>query len=321
MRIYASQAFGEHQTGVHPERPERTMVVNQRLAEAGRIAEAAVASWSPATRETLLLVHDPGYLEKLTLFASPDPTWIDRETNLSPRSFEVACLASGAVVDAVDRMALGEEPRAFIASRPPGHHALADRAMGFCLLNHIAVGARYAIEQHRFHRVLIVDWDVHHGNGTQAIFWEDPSVGFFSMHRWPFYPGTGGRDETGSGRGLGLTWNLPLAYGTPAHEVVERFCEEVSQFADRIEPDLLLVSAGFDAHWEDPLGGLSLEIEHFQQMSKHLHRLAQRHTQGRLLSLLEGGYHLKNLPELVLAHLDALDWADSGELPSSVPRT
>ncbi|MFM8407178.1 MAG: histone deacetylase [Pirellulaceae bacterium] len=317
MRIYASQAFGEHQTGVHPERPERTMVVDRRLREAGRIPRGQAATWSPASWETLRLVHDPGYLEKLKQFASPEPTWIDKETILSPRSFEVACLASGAVIDAVDRMTSGEAPLAFIASRPPGHHALADRAMGFCLINHIAVGARYAIEHHRFHRVLIVDWDVHHGNGTQAIFWEDPSVGFFSMHRWPFYPGTGSREETGSGRGLGLTKNLPLAYGTPAHQVVERFCEEVSQFADRIQPELILVSAGFDAHWEDPLGGLSLELEHFQQMAKHLRQLAQRHTQGRLLSLLEGGYHLKNLPDLVLAHLDALDGVSFGELPDN----
>lgn len=307
MRIYASQAFGEHQTGVHPERPERTVVVDRRLREAGRIPRDAVATWSLASWETLCLVHDPGYLEKIKQLASPDPTWIDSETILSPRSFEVACLASGAVIDAVDRMTSGEDPLAFIASRPPGHHALADRAMGFCLINHIAVGARYAIERHRFHRVLIVDWDVHHGNGTQAIFWEDPSVGFFSMHRWPFYPGTGSCEESGSGRGLGLTKNLPLAHGTPAHRVVDRFCEEVAQFADRIEPDLILVSAGFDAHWEDPLGGLSLELEHFQQMAKHLHQLAQRHSQGRLLSLLEGGYHLKHLPDLVLAHLDALD--------------
>jgi acetoin utilization deacetylase AcuC-like enzyme len=268
--------------------------------------------------ETLRLVHDPGYLEKLKHRASPDPTWIDSETILSPMSFEVACLASGAVIDAVDRMASGEESLAFIASRPPGHHALADRAMGFCLLNHIAVGARYAIEQHRFHRVLIVDWDVHHGNGTQAIFWEDPSVGFFSMHRWPFYPGTGSREETGSGRGLGLTRNLPLAYGTPAHQVVDRFCEEVSQFADQIQPELILVSAGFDAHWEDPLGGLSLELDHFQQMTKHLDQLARRHCQGRLLSLLEGGYYLKNLPDLVMAHLDALDDVASKELPDNL---
>jgi acetoin utilization deacetylase AcuC-like enzyme len=307
MRIYVSPDFGAHQTGVHPERPERTVVVNDRLREAGRLIESAVESWSPASWETLCLVHDPCYLEKLQQFAPPDPTWIDSETILSPRSWEVACLASGAVVDAIERVESAKDSLAFIASRPPGHHALADRAMGFCLLNHIAVGARYAIEQRRFHRVLIVDWDVHHGNGTQAIFWEDPSVGFFSMHRWPFYPGTGSREETGGGRGLGMTRNLPIAYGTPGDQVVERFCEEVSEFADRIQPELLLVSAGFDAHWEDPLGGLSLQTHHFQEMASHLRLLARRHTQGRLLSLLEGGYHLRNLPDLVVAHLDGLD--------------
>ena len=215
-------------------------------------------------------------------------------------------MAAGAVCDAVKRVVHGDDPHALCLVRPPGHHALPRQTMGFCLLNHVALGARLAIHELELDRVLIVDWDVHHGNGTQAIFWQDPQVGYFSIHRWPFYPGTGAADETGSGPGLGTTVNLPVELGISRKDYIELFVQALGRFADKFKPDLLLVSAGFDSHRADPIGSLGLESEDFQVLTHTVLEAARVHCQGRAVSVLEGGYNPDALSESVEIHLRQL---------------
>jgi acetoin utilization deacetylase AcuC-like enzyme len=200
----------------------------------------------------------------------------------------------------------GEDKSAMCLVRPPGHHALQKSAMGFCLLNNIAIAAKCAIAEHDLDRVLIVDWDVHHGNGTQDVFYTDAQVAFFSMHRWPFYPGTGDKDETGSGKGLGYTRNVPVAFGTPRDKILAQYANELEAFADKVKPQLVLISAGFDAHVRDPIGSLELETEDFRELTQVVQRIAYTHAQGRIVSALEGGYHPQRLAESVEVHLDEL---------------
>jgi acetoin utilization deacetylase AcuC-like enzyme len=231
---------------------------------------------------------------------------LDSDTVVSRASFDVARLAAGAACDAVDRVLAGESKTAFCLMRPPGHHALAERAMGFCLFNNIAIAACVARQEHQVDRVLIVDWDVHHGNATQDTFYADDRVGFFSIHRWPFYPGTGAADETGAGDGLGTTRNLPIAFGTPRSVYLDQFRSELENFAQRIRPQLVLISAGFDAHAQDPIGSLGLEVEDFAELTRIVRDIASVHADGRVVSMLEGGYNPPILAECVETHLRGL---------------
>jgi acetoin utilization deacetylase AcuC-like enzyme len=178
--------------------------------------------------------------------------------------------------------------------------------MGFCLINNVAVAARVAVDEFDLDRVLIVDWDVHHGNGTQDIFYEDPRIGYFSMHRWPFYPGTGAADETGAGAGLGATKNVPVAFGTPRREILASFDHELRRFAERIKPQLVIISAGFDSHAEDPIGSLGLETEDFGEQTRSVLAVAEQYAEGRIVSVLEGGYNPPVLAECVSLHLERL---------------
>jgi acetoin utilization deacetylase AcuC-like enzyme len=233
-------------------------------------------------------------------------TCVDADTRISPESFEVARFAAGAAMAAVDA-AMGEEGgRAFALSRPPGHHATITTSMGFCLFNNAAIGARYAQAKYGVERVLIIDWDVHHGNGTQDIFWNDPTVFYFSTHQYPYYPGTGSRDERGAGKGEGTTLNIPLAAGTAAREHRQAFSDALHEIERRFPPDLIIVSAGFDSRRGDPLGGLMLEDSDFAEMTKDVLRLAEKHGSGRVVGLLEGGYNLDLLGGSVKSHLTAL---------------
>jgi acetoin utilization deacetylase AcuC-like enzyme len=305
--LYDSPTFLEHDTGRHPENAARLTPIRRQLHKESSHFGLVRADWQPISAERLSRVHPPEYVDTIRKFAAAGGGQIEVDTVVSPKSFDVALLAAGAVCDAVEQVVRSEQHRqAFCLIRPPGHHALANEVMGFCLLNNVALGARVAIDELGLSRVLVVDWDVHHGNGTQAIFWEDPQVGFFSMHRYPFYPGTGAADETGGGRGLGTTVNLPISYGQPRPDILAGFSATLERLADQIRPELVIISAGFDAHRLDPVGSLGLESEDFESLTRVVRNIAAAHAGGRLVSVLEGGYHPEALAESIEAHLHEL---------------
>jgi acetoin utilization deacetylase AcuC-like enzyme len=305
--LYSDPRFLDHDTGRgHPERAERLRPITALLDSSGLATRCVRPQWQPAALERIERVHGGGYVNAVADLAARGGGRPDPDTVVSSASFDVARFAAGAAGDAVDRVLAGEDRTALCLVRPPGHHALPDRAMGFCLFNNIAVAARVAIDEHELDRVLVVDWDVHHGNGTQDAFYTDGRVGFLSIHRWPFYPGTGAADETGSGAGLGATSNLPIAFGTPRDNYRDKFRQELESFANRIKPQLVLVSAGFDSHREDPIGSLGLEVEDFGDLTRCVLDVANVHAGGRVVSLLEGGYHPTRLAECVAEHLEVL---------------
>jgi acetoin utilization deacetylase AcuC-like enzyme len=309
--LYYHPHFLDHITGTHPERPARLAQVMAHLDWQALTARCGRPEWKPISSARLARVHCLEYAARVEAFALHGGGRIEGDTVISAASYDVACLAAGAVADAVDRVMHAESKTALCLVRPPGHHALATDAMGFCLFNNVAIGARVATDEHNLDRVLIVDWDVHHGNGTQDTFWTDPRVGFFSIHRWPFYPGTGDSDETGSGAGLGSTQNLPVEFGTPRKDYLSQFRAALETFADRLRPQLVLISAGFDSHREDPVGSLGLEIEDFQTLTNIVQDIADIHANGRIVSVLEGGYNPGILAGCIEAHLNELLKADS----------
>lgn len=231
---------------------------------------------------------------------------IEADTWVYPGSNTAALLAAGSVIEAVEGVVRGDERQALCLVRPPGHHARPHEPMGFCLYDNVAVGAADAVERLGLSRVLIVDFDVHHGNGTQEIFYESERVAFLSIHRYPFYPGTGAANETGAGAGLGYTKNLPIKYGTPPHEYHAAFRAGVEALADRVKPEIIILSSGFDAHAEDPVGSLGLDVEDFVSITRTLIDVANTHCQGRIVSVLEGGYNVSILAGCVSAHLKTL---------------
>jgi acetoin utilization deacetylase AcuC-like enzyme len=228
------------------------------------------------------------------------------DTPISDGSWDAALHAAGGACEAVDQVLARDLKNAFCVLRPPGHHATPNRGMGFCVFNNVAVAARYAQQQHGIGKVLIVDWDVHHGNGTQDIFYDDDSVFFYSTHQWPWYPGTGARDETGSGSGLGTTKNRPCRAGSGRREITGAFEEDMPGILKEFRPELVLISAGFDSRRGDPLGGLQLEDEDFADLTRLMLEIADEYAEGRVVSLLEGGYALEGLAAASLAHCRAL---------------
>ncbi|MBI1902453.1 MAG: histone deacetylase [Planctomycetia bacterium] len=304
--LYTDPVFLEHDTGDHPECPRRLAAITSRLEKNGLVEKCTRPKWEAATPADLALVHDPQYVEAVARFAERGGGQIEADTWVSQKSYDVACRAAGAVLDAVRRVVSGEDKTALCLVRPPGHHALYDAPMGFCLFNNIAIGARFATAALGLDRVLIVEWDVHHGNGTQDAFYEDAQVGFLSIHRWPFYPGTGRSDETGSGAGLGTNLNIPVAFGTPRREFVRLFEAGLAAMADKMRPQLVLVSAGFDAHRQDPIGSLGLESEDFATLTNLVLAVAKTHAEGRVVSVLEGGYNPEMLAESVELHVRGL---------------
>jgi acetoin utilization deacetylase AcuC-like enzyme len=304
--LYRDARFLAHETGSHPERGLRLRAIESHLERNWFTAQCGQPAFEPCDRATLAMVHSPGYVDEIWAFALAGGGYLDADTVCSPASFEVASLAAGAVVDAVNRVLRREDQTALCLVRPPGHHALPSQATGFCLFNNVALGAMAAVQRHGLERVLIVDFDVHHGNGTQSIFWEDPRVGFLSMHRYPFYPGTGSAEERGGGPGWGTTANLPIEFGTPRSEILEAFANRLQSFADHIRPQLVLVSAGFDAHRSDPIGNLGLEAEDFAELTDRILEVAALHASGRVVSVLEGGYNPPALAQCVEEHLTRL---------------
>jgi acetoin utilization deacetylase AcuC-like enzyme len=304
--VYHDPCFLRHDTLDHPESAERLRYLGEYLDQRLPIETYRKNAWSPATSEQLLRVHEPGYLLQLQEFAARGGGRIEQDTIVSGDSFEVARIASGAACDDVAEVVGGNARNALCLVRPPGHHALPAGAMGFCLLNHCAVAAAAARAEQQVDRVLVVDWDVHHGNGTQDIFWENSQVAFLSVHRWPFYPGSGHQDETGQGAGLGTTVNVPLPFGTSRTEYLERFTAAIETLADRHKPDLILLSAGFDAHRADPVGSLGLEEEDFEILTERVLAVADAHAAGRVVSILEGGYNPPVLARCIAVHLQTL---------------
>lgn len=304
--LYYDPRFLDHETGDHPEHAGRLRAIWGRLESIQIVQRCSKPSWESVGPERLQRVHEPGYIERVAELASCGGGRAERDTVIGPASYDVALRAAGAACDAVERVLRGEAKNALCLLRPPGHHALADRAMGFCLFNNIALAACVARDEYDLDRVLIVDWDVHHGNGTQKAFYADARVAFLSSHRWPFYPGTGDAQETGTGEGLGLTLNLPISFGTPRETYLERFAAALDQFAAKVRPQLVLISAGFDSHRADPIGSLGLETEDFAELTRVVCAAAATYADGRVVSLLEGGYNPPVLAECVETHLRGL---------------
>lgn len=301
MRVYSHPACLQHDPGAgHPESPSRLAAVTQALRAALpdlRWIEAPLAE-----RTQLERVHTSGLIEQILDLPVGESRRLDADTVLSPGSIEAALRACGAGIAAVDAVLSGRTERAFCAVRPPGHHATADTAMGFCLFNSIAVAAAHALAAHGLERVAIADFDVHHGNGTQAIFWRDPRVLYLSSHQAPLYPGTGASDETGVGNVL----NAPLAPGSGGAAFRAAWNDRLLPALDAFAPQLVLVSAGFDGHRLDPLADLGLQAPDYAWLSERLAQLSTTHAQGRMVSMLEGGYSLTALRECVVAHLEGL---------------
>jgi acetoin utilization deacetylase AcuC-like enzyme len=300
--LYCSPCFLDHETGEHPERADRIRRIPARLEQAGLMGQCRQSEFQPVSRQQLAQVHSPAYIDEIWAYAKSGGGYIEADTVVSPASYEVALMAAGSVCDAVERVVRGEDSQGLCLVRPPGHHAMVNHAMGFCIFNNVAVAARLAVGSLGLRRVLIVDWDIHHCNGTQATFWEDPQVGVLSIHRWPFYPGTGAADETGGG-GLGLIRNLPIEYGTPRKDYLDIFGSNLETFAAKVKPELVLVSAGFDAHRLDPVGDLGLETEDFIPLTNMVLDVADAYADGRLVSVLEGGYDPEILADCVAVHL------------------
>ena len=304
--LYAD-AYLDHDTGYgHPERPQRLHAILEAIAASDVDANLKRIAPRPATTDELALVHHPDHIEVIRAMSAQGGGRIGYDTPLSEASYDIALLATGGVLTAVDAVLDGTAQRAFACGRPPGHHATPTQAMGFCLFNSIAIGARYAVREKGLGRILIVDWDVHHGNGTQDAFYEDSDVFFFSIHQSPLYPGTGMARERGAGVGAGSTLNVPVPAGSVDEDYFRVFSEMLIPAAREFSPDLVMISAGFDAHEDDPLAGVNVTTEGFGTLTRLMRDIADEHCDGRIVSTLEGGYSLHGVSSSVVAHLEAL---------------
>ncbi|MFM7319356.1 MAG: histone deacetylase [Isosphaeraceae bacterium] len=314
ITIYTDRRMIDHRTpSGHPERPARLAALLDHWDAIKLFDHVRRGTFVEVAPADLRRVHSADYLDDVETEShrarDEKPIMLDPDTYLAGHSMLAACLATGAAVAAVEQVAKSTGPetgKAFCAVRPPGHHARPKQAMGFCIYATAAVAAAHARDVLRLDRILVVDFDVHHGNGTQEIFYDDDRVGFFSIHRFPFYPGTGRADETGTGKGLGYTWNAPLPANTPASKFHDTFEAMLDKAAAKMKPQLVIISAGFDAHRLDPVGGLNLESEDYIRITRKVMQVADASCGGRIVSLLEGGYNVEKLVESATFHVKTL---------------
>jgi len=313
----------QHDTGGHPEKAARLTAIMRTLKEGGLLEEVTRVDARDATRSELQEIHEGTYVERVRRIAEEGGAWLDGDTYVSSGSYDAAVRAAGGLLALLDSIMKGEVDDGFALVRPPGHHALPDRGMGFCIFNNVAIAASVAIARHGLNRVLIVDYDVHHGNGTSDAFYSDPSVLYFSAHQYPYYPGTGHWSETGVGEGEGYTVNVPLPTGVGDEGYRRVFEELLVPIALRYDPELILVSVGYDAHWRDPLAHMRLSLAGYGALASMLKELANEVCEGRIGFTLEGGYDLEAQANGVLNTFRALQGQEMddklGPAPGSEP--
>ena len=305
--IVKDKRYLQHSSGfAHPESPERLAAIYEML-------DNPIMSWKfteieprEATHEEIATIHSPSYVDYIASTAGKDSVMLDPDTATSPETYHIAKLAVGGVCNAINSVMTGDVDNAFAFVRPPGHHADRDAAAGFCIFNNVAIGAMHAILKHNLKRVLIVDWDLHHGNGTQHIFYKDQRVLYFSTHQYPYYPGTGSVEEIGQGEGEGYTVNVPLRGGAGDNAFIKIFRRILEPVALKFNPELVLVSAGFDIYHQDPLGSMRVTPDGFAALIRILLNIADNCCQGRLVAVLEGGYNVQGLTKSVKAVLEEM---------------
>lgn len=311
VAVFFDPIFEQHETGFgHPERPERLPTSLKALEGSGLLEKAPMRSPRDATREQIELVHSPRYIDQVQRMADSGGGHLDMDTALSRESYRAAIKAAGALVESVDKCLSGDLLRTFCLVRPPGHHALPGRGMGFCLFNNVAIGARYAISRKKLEKVMIVDWDAHHGNGTQEVFYDDPSVLYVSLHQYPHYPGTGRVDETGHGKGKGYNINFPFPPGTGEEQYLEAFDRVIIPAGREFSPGLVMVSAGYDSHAGDLLCSMRLSDMSYRRMTDRLVAFAGECCNGRLVVTIEGGYNLDAMARSVVQTVAGLVGVD-----------
>jgi len=316
--VYAP-IYLEHDTGSHPENSQRLVAIMSHLEDTGLMNRVTTLSPRPASIEELEMIHAPEYISEIKNKAERGGGWLDLDTVMCPKSYEVALHAAGGVLTGVEAVMKGEVDSVVALVRPPGHHATRNRAMGFCIFNNVAIAAKFALANFNLSRVLIVDFDVHHGNGTQDAFYADSKVLYFSTHQYPFYPGTGSVDETGAGEGKGFTVNFPMTAGWGDEEYLRAFNEVLVPIAQRFQTQFILVSAGFDPHWADSIAMMQVSVTGFAQMVAILKKLAIELCQGHLVFTLEGGYNLQVAASAVRATFDVL--LDSPEIVDPIGKS
>jgi len=301
-----SDIYLEHNTGAHPETSQRLTATMAYLKRKNWLDKVTLIEPRQASVDEIAYIHSMEYIESLKSLIEQGGGRLDADTPVSRKSYEVALYAAGGVMTAVDKVISDVKSNALCLVRPPGHHAMPEHAMGFCLFNNVAIAARYAQKKHGLKKIAIIDWDLHHGNGTQEAFWNDATVLFCSLHRYPYYPGSGSEEEKGAGTGAGLTVNIPVSGYTSSREYLDKFSRLMTDKVSPFKPDLIFISAGFDSYKNDPLGGLGMEIADYAEMTKMVRAVADQTCQGRIVSTLEGGYDLQGLPLCIESHLAAL---------------
>lgn len=308
--LVSHDVYQRHITGeFHSEHPDRLQSIQEGLAKSKILPKLQLMAPRPAALEWVKQVHSEEYIEIVRRDSESGKPFLSTKsgnTAICKDSYEVALWAIGGLLSACDAIMAGRAANAFCAIRPPGHHASGSRGMGYCLFNNVAIAARYLQKKHKLGKILVVDWDVHHGNGTQDVFYEDGSVFFFSTHQWPWYPWTGSTEETGTGKGRGATLNVPLPAGSGDEELISAFEEKLHPAAEAFRPEAVLISAGFDSRTGDPLGRFRVTDSGFRKLTQILLGIARNHSGGRVISALEGGYSLPGLCAAVPAHVETL---------------